>query len=494
MMGKLASVCRAWHTLIQETPSMWAIISTLNPAKYIECAVRQSKNTSLTVDLISKNGAGPRALLLALPSLLHRIRSLTVWIDGVMDIPGLLSRPLPRLESLKLFRNQPVAIRPILPETIHKTSCPSLRHASLTGVWPVNGQEVFRGLSSLHLSELRSPEFTATVMAALLACSPNLGELEIRRVDITEVPHDAPVAKVNLPFLERLSLNECQPGSISMLLSLIGEPAPLCMLSVHCSTWRPQNQLSRDDGVIKELRERWGPSLRRTLSEHHRASVKIRDASDGLFIQGYRDQAKQYELGHTILSIPFRLEDDAASWLGDLLAPVQAVEMTIAAYSMGADPAFKVLESANVTDLTISSWSQTAALWNWLKEPVVVSKFQVRWRLPNLRNLIIESVFDKDTLLAMLVARYGKAGYKGETLKSNKRKKIKRPTPLNSLRFDGESYMDDDTFDDVCDILGDEVVDWDRPETEVEDPYDLYDHGFDDYEDEDFSISFYDLF
>ncbi|KAG8945862.1 hypothetical protein FRC04_012222 [Tulasnella sp. 424] len=183
-LNGLLQVAWHWRVIIQTTPSMWSVVSSINPAAAITTAIEKSKMSLLDIHM-SRSGAHrvPRykpslsndAFLDLVSPLISQWRSFHLDLRSLKPILTRLQDPAPNLEEMALERHlfDPQQIGDVI---LFAGSAPRLQHVSLNGIPFHWCSALLRGLKSLALEQMDMPW---TDLPHVLCQCPGLAHLSL---------------------------------------------------------------------------------------------------------------------------------------------------------------------------------------------------------------------------------------------------------------------------------------------------------------------------
>ncbi|KAG8945863.1 hypothetical protein FRC04_012223 [Tulasnella sp. 424] len=185
-LSELSQVAWYWRDIIQSTPSMWSVVSNINPAAVITAALEKSKMSPLDIDMSRSRGLGYQipAYELGLSNdvfldLVHpRItqwRSFHLRVDFELFLTR-LQDPAPNLEEVILERPFLLSFHPqeIGDAILFAGSAPRLRLVNLSGIPFQWCSALLRGLKSLALEHM---EVSWTDLFDVLCLCPGLAHV-----------------------------------------------------------------------------------------------------------------------------------------------------------------------------------------------------------------------------------------------------------------------------------------------------------------------------
>ncbi|KAG8988154.1 hypothetical protein FRB90_002942, partial [Tulasnella sp. 427] len=196
----IASVCSAWHAVVEVSPRFWSVLELKHPLHVIEALLEKSKCSPLQVKCFTErggydcgrsDGTADKSLSHLTESHSTRIRSLALVMSESAAITELLSKPAPRLEELKLHFAYSRSGKPL---KLFGDDAPSLRDVGLENA-PVKWDcETLRGLESLRIKAHPRHHPTRSDVIKLLQRNPGLEKLILEDVGIGKDFWDAPIS------------------------------------------------------------------------------------------------------------------------------------------------------------------------------------------------------------------------------------------------------------------------------------------------------------
>ncbi|KAG8945864.1 hypothetical protein FRC04_012224 [Tulasnella sp. 424] len=164
-LGELLQVAWYWRDIIQSTPSMWSVVSSINPAAAITTAIEKSKMSLLDIDMSLQCSPeygiyGPilsnDAFLDLVYPLIPQWRTFHLHVDSFEPFLTRLQDPAPNLEEVTfehpiVFSLNPQEIGDVI---LFAGSAPRLRRVSLSGISFQWCSALLQGIISLALGHM----------------------------------------------------------------------------------------------------------------------------------------------------------------------------------------------------------------------------------------------------------------------------------------------------------------------------------------------------
>lgn len=470
---RLTGVCSAFLSTITAEPSLWAVINARNSLHINELAFNRSQHAPLIVQCAPV--ASNHQLLSRLVSEGHRTRVLRITTtSSAFDVD--LTWPAPLLEELALRVDNIYSPSVLKDGLLFDGQLPRLRDLTLEKLslqWEI---QAFNNLTRLSLSKVT---FRSTFhgLLDLVDNSPNLNALAIKHVYFEPGTEDTSKPKeprvLHLPHLVEFELEGLNSATTTELL---------CAL--HFPTERSNSITISCDGYIDRLGvplsalQCLEKGLKRMLREASFMEITVSVSSFNI-VSGWRDQG----VPRINLYLPGVLNLDYLVWLSTLAksqASACPIDLKFTDFDFSRPSALQTLGKLRIVNLDVESSTSIDPLLQYLGNPSIKSK----WPLSRLKTLIISAVFKSQVLLDMLRSRYvlsAKGKATARTSKGTKNNpKAARPLKLHELRFIGDESMDEELFDEVTEIVGENVADWDHDEYSDEEQ--LYSDDYDDEE------------
>lgn len=473
----LSQVCSAWYSIIQSTANFWARIHSDFSLPAIGKILHKSRNAPLTVEcgylLLSTEAKAFVDMLI--PSA-KRIRSLTVGRDfaGSSGATKLLG---PKLEHL-VYRTPNVT----LPLALGNWAGPldGLREVVLESAYLPWSSVSLKGLKTLKLVHILSQGPSLQQLLEMMAESPSLRDLTLNHISIHPGPSFETASTITLPSLQRLQLVHISQTTTLKILNSIRAPHCLDTRVACCFDYATSDSLPILISLAQTI-----PRIQTALDDGYQLCINV---TSRLFhcwteSEGYGDTLEP--------NIDIEMEGippyKALSWLLNLLKPPpdRRATLTVGPDFNVSEPSF--VRAVNhklrfVTRLHLTTDLSVDPLLKQLGRQVSQSA-GTTWPMPRLSSLNLGTAyFSGLTLVDTLKTRYSRKKGVGKKGKGRSSKTAPKPEPLTSLVVVGRQSMDEEVQDEVEDILGPGVLDWDMDDEDYDDDY-SYDDDIDYWDD-----------
>lgn len=465
-MSKIGQVSKVFHTLIDNSPSMWSFISTLLPKRLNEKALRKSKNSPLTIEASYCRDPAARKLVDSVLNQAFRFRSLDLVVDpDLLKIPGLVQPSPPVLECLTL-RERSTMTRQHATLHLFGGRIPRLRELALDGVML---EMDWKGLSNLVSLEITNQYAGAPSLSQLLeivTSNPLLETLTLQKIHFPPTDTLPPKGRWELPRLTQLCVDLSTTATTTLLNRLA---VPNCtQLRIHrSSSFRAIDSEEYFEGSL----EQFSPLLRST----ERTSKSDLEMQLGLNRTGV-----SFDLGGV----------DIQLWVADPYKVLEWIALTLNGDRITRKCTLQLHSDLDLSDERLHTWldkfpcvtklqlnglRHTNEFLKYLSQPVTV-RSTLRWPLPKLAQLSIESGdANPKIILNMVRARYGKTGQAPKPKKSKEKGKgIKMPNlpiPLTFFDMGSTKGFNQGVYDELSRIVGDAVFIWEDSDEPSEDEF-----------------------
>ncbi|KIO30816.1 hypothetical protein M407DRAFT_20143 [Tulasnella calospora MUT 4182] len=465
----LAAVCRTWKSTIQDTPSFWNVIeSTITPNE-MHYMLRKSEKCTLTFrhlmerfDYSGRNvrrrtGLDTSDFFDVASFNMSRCSSLSFAVKWYRQAVRVLGSPAPILREAVAIASDRDSVERIILFDGQAGMLENLWLSDIPIRWdlglPPRLRRIKISYSDAPITWLPTP---GQVVSALSTCG-GIESFDLSgrstvhgRLEWEELGVGGPM--VELPMLKELKIeNMSIAGSAYILQHLLTPPLRNLGLT-QC--------LQRQVDTLTPLLYPPGPplieSIRSALVCCEKVTLNVERKQCTLEIEGVG--------GHVYLLLQCADPDELTSWLAEeLVSELSSVpELVLEASSSFPGPELrslpKLMEALrNLVRLHCSQvYAAAGDLAEHLARPYQASDGW-RWHWPGLKNLDLNDACHWNELaLTMFRDRYGASqeedgGTSVGTLKW-------RPSPLTSLRLGGMESMYPETFQEIVDIVGKEVL------------------------------------
>ncbi|KAG9051582.1 hypothetical protein FS837_004092 [Tulasnella sp. UAMH 9824] len=461
----LSQVCAAWYSIIQNTANFWAHVhSDFSLPAISKIILYKSRNAPLTVEcgyLLTSSAA--KAFVDMLVPSAKRIRSLTVSCDFAAGSEA-IKLAGPKLERLD-YRTTKVSKPISLGSRVGRLD--ALRELTLESAYLPWSLVSLKGLKTLKLFRIASEGLRMSQLWGMIAESPSLRHLVLNNVFISQGPQTE-TSTITLPFLRQLHLIHLSQTTIHSILNAIRAPTCLDTNVTHDSDSATPDSLP----VLLSLSQAL-PNIQAVLNEGYQLCVNV----SGRLFRCWTDRERYGDPDEPSIEIEMREISPykALDWLLNLLKPPRDRRSTL---TLGSDfnisePSFAHAVNHKlgfITSLYLTTDLSVDPLLKQLGRQITHQGIP-SWPLPRLSALNLGTAyFSGSTLIETLRNRYrGKKG--GKKGKGKGSKTANKPVPLASLVVVGHQSMDEEYQDEVEEILGPGVMDWDMDEEDYDEDY-----------------------
>lgn len=459
----LSQVCSAWYSIIHSTANFWARIHSDFSLPAIGKILHKSGHAPLTVECgyLLRSAEANAFVDMLIPSA-KRIRSLTVSRDFAGS-PGATKLLGPKLERLEYLTPNVT-----LPLALGNWAGPldGLREVVLESAYLPWSSVSFKGLKTLKLFHILSQGPSLQQLLDMMAESPSLRDLTLDHISIHPGPSFGTVSTITLPSLQRLHLIHISQTTTLKILNSIRAPYCLDTRVACCFDLATSDSLP----ILISLSQTM-PRIQAALDHGDQLCIDVTSRSFHCCTEreGYGDT-----------NIDIKMEGippyKALSWLLNLLKPPpdRRATLTVGSEFNVSEPSF--IQAVDhklrfVTHLNLTTDLSVDPLLKQLGRQVTISGVP-SWPMPRLTSLSIGTAyFSGLTLIHTLKTRYPRGKKSGKKGKGKSSKAATKPEPLRSLFVVGCQGMNEEVQDDVEDILGPGVLDWNMDEEDYDDDY-----------------------
>ncbi|KAG8932800.1 hypothetical protein FRC01_012284 [Tulasnella sp. 417] len=464
----LSQVCAAWHSIIQNTVNFWAHLHSDFSLKAVGQILHKSRNAPLTVEcglLLTSSAA--REFVEMLVQSAKRIRSLVVSRDFAAwsEARRLVG---PKLEQLD-YRTTNIS-KP-LPLGNRVGRLDGLRELTLESAYLPWASVSLKGLKTLKLIRILSQGPSMSQLWSAITGSPSLQNLVLNHVSVSPGP-ETETSTFTLPSLRQLHLIHLSQSTIQSILNTIRTPACLDVNVTCDSDPTAPNSLP----VLLSLSQTI-PHIPALLNGGYQLCINLNSRVFRCWTERERyDDAHEPKIEIDMQEIsPY----EAFAWLLNQLKPPRDRRSTLT-----LSPDFNISEPSFVyavdhklhfvTSLDLTTDLSVDPLVKQLGRQVTHSGIP-SWPMPRLSVLNLGTAyFSGHALIETLRNRYrGKKG--GKKGRGKGAKSPNKPVPLTSLIVVGHQSMDEEYQDEVEDILGPGVMDWDPDDEDYDEDYSIDD-------------------
>ncbi|KIO34768.1 hypothetical protein M407DRAFT_16720 [Tulasnella calospora MUT 4182] len=467
----LSQVCAAWYSIIHNTANFWAHVHSDFSLPAVGRILYKSRNAPLTVECgYLLTGTAAKAFVDMLIPSAKRIRSLAVsrdfaaWSEAIKLVG-------PKLERLE-YRTTNASKPPSLGRGVGPLD--RLRELTLESAYLPWSSISLKGLKTLKLFHITSEGPLTSQLWSIIAESPSLRHLVLNHVSISP-GSQTETSTITLPSLRQLHLIHLSQSTIQSILNAIR--APVCLdTNVTCDS----DPATPDSLPVLLSLSQTIPHIQAVLNEGYQLCI---NANSRLFrCWTERERYDDADAPSIEIEMPQISPYKALDWLLDLLKPPRDRRSTL---TLGPDfnisePSFA--DAVNyklhfVTSLYLTTDLGVDPLLKQLGRQV--TRYGTpSWPMPRLSTLNLGTTyFSGPTLIDTLKRRYkGKKG--GKKGKGKGTKTANKPVELISLVVVGHQSMDEEYQDEVEEILGPGVMDWDMDDEDFDEDY-SYDDDID---------------
>ncbi|KIO34769.1 hypothetical protein M407DRAFT_16721 [Tulasnella calospora MUT 4182] len=467
----LSQVCAAWYSIIHNTANFWAHVHSDFPLPVVDKILHKSRNTPLTVEcgFLLMGTVATAFVDMLIPSA-KRIRSLAVSSDFAAwsEATTLVGPKLERLEYRAIDISNPV----FLGGGVGRLD--GLRELTLQNACLPWSFVSLKGLETLRLLLITSGGPLMSQLRSMIAESPSLRYLILNHVSISPGPQ-TDTSTITLPSLRQLHLIQLSQSTIQSILNAIRAPACLDT-NVTCYL----HPVTPDPSPVLLSLSQTIPHIQSAFNEGYQLCINV--TSRGF--RCYTERERYWDADEPRIEVemqeisPYK----ALDWFLNLLKPPPNRSSTL---TLGPD--FNILEPSFayavnhklrfVTSLHLTTDFGVDPVLKQLGRQVT-HHGTPSWPMPRLSTLNLGTAcFSGSTLIDTLKNRYKgrKGGKKG---KSKGPRTANKPVPLTSLVVVGQQSMDEEYSDEVEEILGPGVMDWDIDGEDYDEDY-SYDDDMD---------------
>ncbi|KAG8915860.1 hypothetical protein FRC00_010751 [Tulasnella sp. 408] len=461
----LSQVCATWYSIIQNTANFWAHVHSDFSLPAIGRILYKSRNAPLTAECghLQTSSSAKAFVNMLVPSA-KRIRSLAVSRDFAAGSEAikLVGPKLERLEYRTTNVSKPVS----LGSRVGRLD--ALRELTLESASLPWSSVSLKGLKTLKLFRITSEGLLMSQLWCMIAESPSLRHLVLNNVSISQGPTQTGTPTITLPCLRQLHLIHLSQTTIQLILNAIRAPACLDINVTHDSDSSTSDSLP----VLLSLSQAL-PNIQAVLNEGYQLCVNV----NFRLFRCWTDRERYGDPDEPSIEIEMREISPykALDWLLNLLKPPRDRRSTL---TLGSDfnisePSFTHAVNHKlgfVTSLYLTTDLTVDPLLKQLGQQITHQGIP-GWPMPRLSALNLGTAyFSGSTLIETLRNRYKgrKGGKKG---KGKGSKAATKPVPLTSLVVVGHQSMDEEYQDEVEEILGPGVMDWDMDEEDYDEDY-----------------------
>jgi hypothetical protein len=333
----LSSVCKRWRLVILADPILWSDIN-ISPPRLRETSLRyalkraapwvaRSNPLPMSISISTEDPLAATHLAHFINKNNQRIRELKAYLRTTGEIANdfmQLQSPMPNLEVLELGCSSHWGTLPhtaLPPLFSHKY--PRLKHLSIQH-FTATSPRAFTNLVTLVLSYSNGPVVFNNFLA-LVADSPSLEVLWLKRYLFGQSSSSNPPAPVSLPRLSSITLENCDSHLILSALRIPETAVLRIKYAMHYLRRRPRNALP--DALPLN------PTMISSLNSIRTLSYGVDETVAVLFLKDSQgNKLVQVEQGHRFPDLgPVFLPRQHVTWLGtrfhDFFALEQATDL-----------------------------------------------------------------------------------------------------------------------------------------------------------------------
>ncbi|KAG8954803.1 hypothetical protein FRC00_005703 [Tulasnella sp. 408] len=299
ILFSLRLVSRTWRDILDNTPSVWVVLTSTVPLSVNHMSITRSGRAPLIIHFGDLDGSSiqPQEFTELVGPVRDRWKEVCVDEDAALTVWKYLNSPAPMLETVRLHTNRrfgmPSESLELLGGETH-----NIRHLDLHGSIVNWNRSTFRGLRHLRLAYVDQYGLTMDMLLDILADSPDLEYLYINSMTFP-VSVTPPLLPILLPHLRTIELLFLPGNVVFPLLRHI--EAPHCQrIRIQAEDVRNSNEWVNEsvglfEPLLRELHEKsgrsqlivspgfvdWKTPLKRGSGKHsyRNLEVQIRSAS-----------------------------------------------------------------------------------------------------------------------------------------------------------------------------------------------------------------------
>lgn len=448
----LTLVCKRWHTVVDQTPSLWSFLSPHDPHKFTSTAVFKSRSSDLTISqhryFAVDNPEAYATFMEIITPEVHRWGSVMISPTALVEHTlGHLQRPSPRLTTFALHtRSWTSKDYPQEPIDLFAGHAPRLRELDLLDVPLRWDSAALVGLTSLSVTfQKKHAPSTIAILRVLSQC-PDLTKLCLRGWELP--PADQASLQVELARLSELQVERLDSNMIYSLLLNIR--APVCTkLQIVCEYLSDLSIIPLPSSA--EFAHSF-PSIHQLLDEVENITVHDPSQTTVEVTVERDDRSGSFEFEFQGARVTRALE-----WLEDIIPCLKSrsTEVSFEIFDNGdwavldmLDRYFGVTNLSTYTDQE-EDREDIESLLRYLATPNLTSR-GLEWPFPSLERLdLVGPDIDPSAILKMVQGRYETEHYGEWSL----------PNDFTRIYVD-RARSDSETRRAVENIVGKGVVVW----------------------------------